>query len=576
MSALPPAGGAGVLPAHGGARTRLNPLQAGALLLAFVLLLWAQSLYELRLPKQVDILVHLRWSDQFLAALQEGVLLPRWAWASFSGLGDPTFSYYQPLFYYITSAYSLLGASPPRALLLGALTPFFLLGLIVQFSLLKRYDAGRALIGACFVVFCPVLFFLAAQMAAYPWTLSLPFSILFIRESVRDEPRPTRVAILLALLCLSHLLSALIALMATGVGRLVLNFPARPHLRNNILRHGAWLLGVALGLALAAFFVYPAVTQLDLINPQGWTGGDNFDWRRAFAFPTFTFMQYGLRWAAIQWPFAVFALAMCLLVLLARRPETPTPGQVLARRFTIVALAALALGSELAYPLYALLPPLQKIQFPYRFVFAATILASIALVLHLSEGGWARWNRLLRAAALAIFAAYFAQTLLLQWQIHKGGLDLPQREQYMQGVFGQPEYLPAVRGPHWKQYVADGGLIGECLRLQIACTPAQPDRTHGFAATVETPRAVSVRLPMFAYPAWQLVVDGAPQSLVADPDTGVVAAQLAPGRHEVALRWIGLAADVTGRIVSLVALALVLLMLIAGQVKRHRLQEGPA
>jgi len=54
-------------------RARLNPVLASALsalvLLAFVLLLWAQSLIELRLPKQVDILVHLRWSDQFLAAL---------------------------------------------------------------------------------------------------------------------------------------------------------------------------------------------------------------------------------------------------------------------------------------------------------------------------------------------------------------------------------------------------------------------------------------------------------------------------------------------------------------------------
>lgn len=573
MSATPPAG---AVPATAGARSRLHPFLAGALsalmLLAFVLLLWAQSLIELRLPKQVDILVHLRWSDQFLAALQDGWLLPRWAWASFGGLGDPTFSYYQPLFYYITSFYALLGASGPRALLLGALTPFVILGLILQFSILKRYGAGRALLGACFVVFCPVLFFLAAQMAAYPWTLSLPFSILFIRESIRDEPRPARVAILLALLCLSHLLSGLIALLATGVGRLVLHVPAR----HNLLRHGAWLLGVAVGLGLAAFFIYPAVTQLGLINPEGWTGGANFDWRRSFAFPTFTFMQYGLRWAAIQWPFAVFALAMCLLVLLARRPETPTPGQLLARRFTIVALAALALGSELAYPLYALLPPLQKIQFPYRFVFVATILASIALVLHLYEGGWSRWNRLLRVAALAIFAGYFAQTLLLQWQLHKGGLELPQREQYMQGVFGQPEYLPAVRGPHWKDYITEGGLIGECLRLQIACTPAPDDGSHAFGATIETPRAVGVRLPMFAYPAWQLEIDGAPQALVADPATGVVLAQLAPGQHQVALRWRGLAADAAGRGISLAALLALLAMIALPRLRRRAGNSAPA
>lgn len=567
MSVTQRAGPAGRVDAS--ARSRLNPFLAGALLLAFVLLLWAQSLIELRLPRQVDILVHLRWSDQFLAALREGWILPRWAWASFGGLGDPTFSYYQPLFYYITSLYSLLGMSPSRALLCGALTPFVMLGLIVQCSILKRYGAGRALAGACFVVFCPVLFFLAAQMAAYPWTLSLPFSILFIRESTRDEPRPAWVAILLALLCLSHLLSALIALMATGVGRLVLHVPAR----HNLLRHGAWLLGVALGLGLAAFFVYPAVTQLALINPEGWTGGANFDWRRAFAFPTFTFMQYGLRWAAIQWPFALMALALCLLVLLARRPAEATPGQVLARRFAVVGLAALALGSELAYPLYALLPPLQKIQFPYRFVFIATILGSIALVLHLNEGGWSRWNRLLRVAALAIIAGYGAQTLLLQWQLHKAGEALPERTQYMQGMFGQPEYLPAVRGPHWKTYVADGGLIGECLRLRIACTPVQNDGTHAFAATIETPRAVSVRLPMFAYPAWALSVDGAPQALASDPDTGVVVAQLAPGRHEVALHWMGLAADTTGRSISVIALVAVLLMLMLGQIK-HRRQRG--
>lgn len=568
---------AGAVPGDAASRPgkgRLNPWLAGALLLAFVLLLWAQSLLGLKLSRQVDILVHLRWSDQFLAALQEGWLLPRWAWASFGGLGDPTFSYYQPLFYYITSAWSLLGFTAPQALLWGALTPFVMLGLILYAAIFKHYDGKRALLAACFVVFCPVLFFLSAQMAAYPWTLSLPFSILFIRESTRDRgidgPRPARVAILLALLCLSHLLSALIALLATGVGRLVLQPPAR----RNLARHAGWLLGVALGLALAAFFVYPAVSQLHLINPDGWTGGANFDWRRAFAFPTFTFMQYGLRWAAIQWPFALLALGMCLLVLLARRGLEPTPGQLLARRFAIVGLAALALGSELAYPLYAALPPLQKLQFPYRFVFVAAILGSIALALHLLDGGWARWNKLLRVAALALVAGYCAQTLLLQWQLFKAGEVLPQREQYMQGMFGQPEYLPAVRGRQWKEYVENGKLIGECQRLAIACTPARNDGTHGFAATIETPRAVDVRLPIFAYPAWEVSVDGAHRPLAADPATGMTLVRLAPGKHEVALHWAGLPADTIGRTVSLAALAVVLLMLAFGRRRRVVTPQG--
>lgn len=547
----------------------MSRLFAGAVLLpAFVLLLWMQSLLDLRLPVQNDILIHLRWSEQFLTALRDGWLLPRWTFASFGGLGDPTFSYYQPLFYYLTSAYALLGLSQPQALLWAALTPFVMLGLVVHFVILRHYDGRHALAGACFVVLCPVLFFLSAQMGAFPWTLSLPFSILFVRESVREQPRPAWVAVLVALLCLSHLLSALIALLAAGAGRLVLHIPAR----RNLLAHAGWLFGAILGLALAAFFVYPAVTQLSLINPTGWTDGANFDWRRAFAFPTFTFLQYGLRWPAIQWPFALLTLALSLLVLLARRGE-PGRDQVAARRFAVVALVALALGSELAYPLYALLPPLQKIQFPYRFVFVGSILASIALVLHLLDGGWSRWGRLLRIGAVLVIAGYVAQTLFLQWQLHRAGQRLPESITYMQGTFGQPEYLPAVRGPQWKKYVQDGMLAGECRRLGIECQATPDNDSHHFATVITTSEAVSVRLPRFAYPAWQLALDGTVQPLVAERATGVVVAQLPPGRHVVSLRWIGLPADRTGRRIALGALVILLGLFAYGFVRRRK-QRG--
>jgi uncharacterized membrane protein len=91
-------------------------LAGAAILLLCAVLLWLQPLVGLRLPHQNDLLIHLQWSDQFLAALREGWLLPRWAAASHEGLGDPTFMYYQPLFYYVTSALVLLGASYVRRL----------------------------------------------------------------------------------------------------------------------------------------------------------------------------------------------------------------------------------------------------------------------------------------------------------------------------------------------------------------------------------------------------------------------------------------------------------------------------
>jgi len=535
--------------------TTPSRLFGAALLVPCVLLLWLQPLLGTRLPYQVDLLVHLRWSDQFLAALRDGWLLPRWAYASFDGLGDPTFIYYQPLFYYITSAFGALGLSRPAALLWGAAVPYLMLGVVVYAAVLPRFEARRALAGACFVMCCPVLYFLSVEMAAYPWSLSLPFSLLFVLESTRQQPRPARLAIVLCLLCLSHLLSAMIALFCTGLGRVVLDFPRRANIRS----HLAWAFGVALGLGLACFFIYPAITQLALINPSGWTDGPNFDWRRAFAFPTFTFARYGLRWAACQWPLPVLALGMCLLAV---------RGGGLAQRLAVVGLAALVLGSELAYPLYAVLPPLQKLQFPYRFMFVAAVLGSAALALRLCEGAWGRWRRITRAAALALAGLYCLFALYLQSDIYRHGQALQERTVYMQGRFGQPEYLPAVRGPHWKQYVADGKLEGECHRLGLRCETIV-QRTHAMSVVIEAPQAAAVRMPLFAFPAWGLTVDGRPQALHPDPDTGLPVVQLSPGRHTVALNWVGLPAEATGRRISLVALALLVILLAAGWRRRR-------
>jgi len=515
---------------------------------AMTLLLWLYALATLRLPYQVDMLVHLRWAEQFLAAVREGWLLPRWAPASIEGLGDPTFFYYQPLFYYLTSALGLLGLRSEAALVGAAMVPSLLLGIVVHQRFLHAYRPGPALAGTLFVLACPVLLFLAVQMAAYPWTLALPFCLLFVAESIRtgpgQQPRAHWLALLLALVCLSHLLSALMVLACTGLARLALAFPSR----RTLAGHLHWSAGVVLGLGLTAFFVWPAVTQLHLINPDGWTGGANFDWRRAFALPTFSYLAHGLRWFAIQGPLSLLALMLCLFVLYSSR-HAATPGSAGARKLAITALAAMLLASELAYPLYALLEPMRKIQFPYRFMFLALLLANIALVIELNEGAWRRWSTPLRALAVLLIAAQCAMALQLQLGIVRGAKPIPERASFMQGRFGQPEYIPAVRGPEWKAYLAAGKLNGECARLGIACS--QPlARTHALAFVIDTPRPVALRLPLLAYPAWAMTVDGERRPLAADPATGLALANLSSGRHTVALSWAGLPAETTGRIAS--------------------------
>ncbi|KGF81233.1 hypothetical protein IA69_14400 [Massilia sp. JS1662] len=530
----------------------------------FAVLLWLQPLLTLRLPHQVDLLVHLRWSDQFFSAVRDGWLLPRWAYASHGGLGDPTFMYYQPLFYYVTSAFALAGLESRYALLWGALVPYALLGAVVYFGMLRHADRRSAVLGACFVMCCPVLLFLSAQMAAFPWVLSIPFSVLFLAESGTARPRVARVAVLLCLVCLSHLLSGMIALFTAGLGRLVLAFPNR----RTVPGHVAWALGVALGLGLAAFFVYPAVTQLNLINPTGWTDGPNFDWRRAFALPVVTFARYGLRWAAIQWPLSLLALGMCAVTLWSARGAPAGTPQALAFRLAVFGLTAIALGSELAYPLYALLSPLQKLQFPYRFMFIGAVLGSIGIAIQFTQGMWSHWNNALRALVLALVAVYGAQALYLQWSIH-GGEGLPARGEYMQGRFGQPEYVPAVARPQWKTYLETGKLDGECRRLGLTCDVVM-QRTNALKVVMTAPHQVAVRMPLFAFPAWRASVDGQTQSRLVDEQTGLALVHVGPGRHVVAMEWDGLPADTLGRNISLASVIVLLLVMGIARLRRRR------
>ena len=537
----------------------------GALiLLLFVALLWAYPAATLKLAFQNDIAVHLRWVEQFHTSLQDGVLLPRWAHEAQGGLGDPSFFYYQPLFYYISSLFLWLGFGPERALVLSAAVPFLMVAGVVYWHFLRRYPERGAVLGAMFVVACPTLYFMSTHLAAFPWSLSIPFSLLFALESMRDRPRARVIAVLLALICLSHLLSGMMTLLSTGLARLVIA-PPRPA---NIKAHMVWLGGIVLGLALAAFFVYPAMTQMALINPNGWEQG--FNWRRCFALPLVSQFVHGTYWFGVQWPFALLSLGLILLVLLPRstRPglQTLNPAQVSARRIGIVALCALVLGSELAYPLYAYVGAMQKLQFPYRFMFVASILASIALAIQFNEGAWKRWSKITRIAAVLLVLGQCGQTALLELKIVKDGQRMKTHEQYFSGRFGQPEYLLGARGPQWRDYAENGSLAADCARLNVSCTDIDK-RSHTFTLTVDAPGAVSLRLPVFGFPAWQARVDGVDHAWRLDPATGAIVVDMPAGQHDVALRFGRLPVEVTGLWVS--AAALIVLLVLALLARRR-------
>lgn len=136
---------------------------AKALLFAGIVafLQFFQPLVLNQLIPQGDYVIHLRWATQFAGGLADGVAYPRWAFASHSGLGDPTFVYYQPLFYYVVSAVKFFTVDIDRAVRVSILIGNILLAL-AAYSTLRPHSRGwRLALGVAAIQCLPLFFFMA-------------------------------------------------------------------------------------------------------------------------------------------------------------------------------------------------------------------------------------------------------------------------------------------------------------------------------------------------------------------------------------------------------------------------------
>jgi putative flippase GtrA len=497
---------------------------------------------------------------------------PRWAFASHGGLGDPTFVYCQPLFYYFVSFIDTFTHDLALSIKISFILGNLLLALSA-YTVLKKYLSPMAcMLGMTVIQTLPALFFLQTYCGALPWIFASPFILLFAHESTMNKPRPHILALWLCLLALAHLLSALMVLISIGVCTLavVIRSKQTAHIQR-------WSIGVGIGLLLCSPYLFPALSQQHLITPSGWVDRSYLDWRRGFSFPFFTYFLYGLRWFAMQWPLPLLALVMTLCVLWpdgsTAQEGRSAPVLVCARRLATYALVAIFFSSELTYPLYALLFPLHLIQSPYRFGVPAALFAALALFLYLlRQGPKASFTRVpfRNAVAWTSIAASLSMMALLQLGLMQEGRKMPDLTEVMQGEFGQPEYLPASAGPNWSAWIKAGGWPAECSRLNVVCTE-ELHRSHEWASRVEVPNAMSLRVPLFWFPAWGVYVNGKRTDTIADPDTGLIQFRIPPGAHVLRVVWDGLPAERIGWLMGLAGLVLCVVSATFGYL--HRLKR---
>jgi uncharacterized membrane protein len=541
---------------------RAWPLALLVLIMSIGVLTHWVALQELQVINGPDIKIHFRWALQFAAALSEGVLYPRWASYSYLGLGDPTFLYIHPLFYYVVAVFNALTGNIWAAILsVGAFTTAATAALTYWVAR-KHTGAVLALVASGSVAVSPYAFHLAHYQQFLPMHFAMPMLVLFLGILLTVSPRYRipLTALSLALLILSHILVAFMALVCTGFVILWRAWRLKKDGgRRLLVQHG---LSVLLGLALSAIYLVPAMTTQQLVSPGGWYVPIYLDWRNAFLLQYLTLPSFGFRWFHLQWTIPLLTVLASVLsgyfLWLARSNRSASwqcAGEMLA-----VALLALSLGSEISYPLWENLETLRRLQFPLRFLQIACIASVFSLV-------WAATivlpsNKKLVAVTLGAFlVGSLAMLALLERQYLAESKSASTVAAVSKEQNGQPEMKPATAGGNWKKYLDQGGWAADCANLNLQCINGLSN-THHKVWVVEAQTDVeSIRLPIFWFPGWTFLVDGLTVSPSVDPETGLPIIALKLGKTTIEALWVGIPQERIGLGVSLVTLLIIISML---------------
>lgn len=202
------------------------------------------------------------WTSQFGTEMANGTLYPRWLPGSFEGMGSPTFYFYPPLAYWIAGAFDAIGFSTFAAINITGYLVLTLSGLTMHQWLAERGTWPR--IGAILYMAAPyhlMDFYVRGALAEFTAFIWLPLIALAIMRM------PQRRAIwLLALSYGGLVLTHLPVAMLTGL------FLIAPLALHRIAKDRTTLLplmiGGALGIGFASFYLFPALTMQGDISSE--------------------------------------------------------------------------------------------------------------------------------------------------------------------------------------------------------------------------------------------------------------------------------------------------------------------
>lgn len=337
-------------------------------------------------PRGTDLYVHVLWPWQVMRCLHAGAL-PVWLPDLNAAYGSPGIGLYSPLSPTICGALGLIFGTGGR----GVRAALVLAAMAVV-AVAPGSSRRARLMTAGLVLFSPVM--LTEFFGRFPVAqlLAVPIAWMVLETAARGRWRWEREGLLFSVLWLIHapttMLVGVISVLAMVIGRVFDRFESgeRDH-PTTLMKHPAMQLGTALVVAagLTLWHWFPLIGMAsDFPLRSALTEGEHNPLRNFIGVsgPHLPDINIAMGWAAV-------GLLTALLV----------SGTWKTRRGALAVIAVI-LSTWISGPVWRYLAPLDWIQFPWRWLFPAVLLATPALVEALPSQRMS--NRIVAVGALMI------------------------------------------------------------------------------------------------------------------------------------------------------------------------------
>ncbi|HEV2399156.1 MAG TPA: 6-pyruvoyl-tetrahydropterin synthase-related protein [Candidatus Sulfotelmatobacter sp.] len=477
-------------------------------------------------PSGHDVEFHLYSWLEVLNQWHHGIWYPRWAALAHFGYGEPRFVFYPP-------ASWMLGSLISTVVPWRIASPVFIWVVLVlagasMFLLVRRwFSRPEATFAAVLYAVNPYHLVIVYWRSAFAEMLAsclIPVLLLLILKAADGERR--LVVPLGILLAASWLTNAPAAVMIHySLALLILIFAWK---RKSL--HLIWIAAgaVVIGALLSAFYLLPAVYEqrwVDIANAisPGSRPVDNFLFIHTTD-PDHDAFNRIISWVAALEIGSIFLSAAIRKLWRAEKRE-------IWNTLAIWAAACSVLMFPISLVLWEVLPKLQFMQFPWRWLLCLSVIFAIFVTVALRQW-WAR--ALVFAVSVLLIVAAWHQVQAPWWD---NASDLREMQDNMSdriGYEGTDEYTPVG---------ADPSVIDKDARNVTVNGPAKAAihvqrwdaETKLFTADLSAPDRLNLKL--FPYPAWKVTVNGHEVKTALRSGSGQMLVPVAAGMNRIEIRF---------------------------------------